>query len=268
MTRVLVTADDFGLHEDLNRAIAEGVRAGTIHAVSVSTVGDAFDVDLLRELKTAGASIGAHLTWVDEPWITGGGGFDRLGLLRRLLLAPRAFGGALEREARAQIARLIDRGLAPTHLDSHQHVHVLPVLWPVVRRLAGEFSVPRIRIPWTPSLASTRGSPGGHVLRLLAAVRRRACRGSLPCIGIARSGHNTAERIAGELRGLAFPEVEMVAHPGRASDSLRGRYGHWGYDWEAESDLLDPVVWSTTLARAGCAPFQKSRLVAATVSSR
>lgn len=252
MKQVFVNADDFGLHPDLNRAIADGVEAGRIQGLSVSTNGAAVDWELLRSLRDQGAHIGAHITWVDEPWLTGGGGISRLALVRRLATSPGSFGTLLRAEARAQVERLLAQGLPPAHIDSHQHMHVLPGLWPIADSLAREFGIPRIRVPMAPSLAAARCNPGGLILQSLSHARRRSRPDAWPCVGLARSGHNTRAIIARELPLAREPIVELVAHPGYATPALVAQYGHWNYNWEAERRLLMDDGWTEFLAQLEC----------------
>jgi hypothetical protein len=44
--------------------------------------------------------------------------------------------------------------------------------------------------------------------------------------------------------------MELVAHPGVTSESLRERY-HWGYDWSGETDALTDPELRTELERVG-----------------
>ncbi|MTI95888.1 MAG: chitin disaccharide deacetylase [Firmicutes bacterium] len=53
----------------------------------------------------------------------------------------------VEREWRAQIMFLIDRGFTPTHLDGHHHFHYHPQLLPISCKLAREFQLPIRSVP-------------------------------------------------------------------------------------------------------------------------
>ena len=50
-------------------------------------------------------------------------------------------------ELRAQIERALGSGLNITHIDSHQHTHVLPGMNGLVRMLCNEYNIKRERIP-------------------------------------------------------------------------------------------------------------------------
>lgn len=238
MKLLYVNADDFGLHEDINRAIAEGVKNKCIQGVSVSANGMAADWLLLRELKCEGAAIGSHLTWVDEAWLTGGGGYSRAAMVMKLVGNQSGFVGKLRDEARAQIELMLKNGVQPDHLDSHQHIHVLPCLWSITLELAREYSIPRIRIPCASSFAGIRKTPGGILLQLLSRFRFRKKPTARLCAGIAHSGHNTMDTVVKELKASKTQAIELVVHPAFATDSLRRRYEHWNFDWEAERAML------------------------------
>jgi predicted glycoside hydrolase/deacetylase ChbG (UPF0249 family) len=84
----------------------------------------------------------------------------------------------VERELRAQIRRAREAGLRPSHLDSHQHVHMLPRVALLVARLASENGVRAVRYP-RQRRAAVRGRSGTRGLRrrlelaALTSCRRR-----------------------------------------------------------------------------------------------
>src|SRR5262245_58043201 len=48
-------------------------------------------------------------------------------------------------ELSAQVSRVLRAGVPVTHLDSHQHIHTLPKLFPVLKALQRKFRIRRIR---------------------------------------------------------------------------------------------------------------------------
>lgn len=66
---------------------------------------------------------------------------------------------AIKTEMTAQIQRLIDSGLHPTHLDSHKHIHFFPAVHPIVCSLAKRFNIPAIRYCWEPAELSNTPWP-------------------------------------------------------------------------------------------------------------
>lgn len=242
MSRLLVNADDFGLHPDINRGILQCVAAGVVDSVSCVMNGAAAAEVARPEWRAAGTALGVHLALTGEPWLTDG---RRIAGWRALLGRLTGGGPAFLRRVRAewerQLAAFLGHGVTPAHLDSHQHVHLLPGLWPLCLELQAAYRIPRVRLPLAPELRLARRTPAGLLLHALARRRRRDAPGAWPCIGLAHSGHYTWARLAPELRAARGRDVELITHPGVTTPGLQARYAAWGYAWSAEREtLLDP----------------------------
>jgi predicted glycoside hydrolase/deacetylase ChbG (UPF0249 family) len=251
MNVLTVTADDFGLHPDINRGILECAREGVLGAVSVTVNGSAPDWPTAHEMRKTGIRIGIHLSFVGEPWLTDGRRIADWRLFALSLLAGgRGFRRAVDLEARAQLKLMADRGIVPDHLDSHQHVHVLPGIWPSVRDLALEKGISRVRIPLAPPGARSCRGPGFMALQRLAG-RRAVARGDAPwCLGLSNSGRNSREQVISELGQCRGHDAEFVAHPGVTTPELEDRY-KWGYDWSGERDMLLNPEFKRAVGEAG-----------------
>jgi predicted glycoside hydrolase/deacetylase ChbG (UPF0249 family) len=124
--------------------------------------------------------IGAHLTFIEVPLLTECASFpDRRPPashreLLRALLRGKVQRADVHREWSAQL-ELLARRLGPvsiSHLDSHQHVHLLPGLWGVARVLQRQYGVPVLRAPHEPSRrAWLKDFPLGAGLQLLSLAR-------------------------------------------------------------------------------------------------
>lgn len=242
-----INADDFGLHADMDRGILACVDAGRVTGVSVAVNGQSFDSLAVRALAQR-VQVGLHVTLVGESWLTLPKSFKNWSTLVPWLAWP-GHAAQLEREVRAQLAALQDAGVAPTHVDSHQHVHMMPTIWPAVRRMAREAGIKRVRVPATPDRRIAKQSAAGKILQYLAERRREPA--SMPCIGIAQAGHNTAERLAVELEAACGVDVELVAHPGIDTPELQARYPDWKFDWRTEQAALMSGEWGEAVARLG-----------------
>ena len=258
---LIVNADDLGLHPDIDRGIEEAHREGVVTSASISPVGASFEraVEVCR--RNPRLDVGVHLTLVGErslsdpaalgDLVTADGRFPRAHptfLARALTLRVRT--DALRRELGAQIESVERAGLRPTHLDGHQHVHLLPRVWPVVVELARAHGIAWVRVPAFAPLAAGWAGAGLLTFRVglnsLARMRRprlAPLRSADVTPALAESGHLTAERI---VRGLArVPRgavAELVVHPGETTPALQARYD-WGYDWSGEAAALrDPEL--------------------------
>jgi predicted glycoside hydrolase/deacetylase ChbG (UPF0249 family) len=225
--RLIVTADDVGLHRGMTEGAIRGHRDGIVTACSVVANGAAFDDAIARLRDVPSLEVGVHLTLVEERSLTG-------------MRFPRSYAGfvfgrkdfaAIGRELRAQIERVLATGLRVTHLNGHQHLHMWPRVFAIVERLAIEFEIGYLR------RVRDRGGRGGIVRRIsIAALNALGSGGST--IGVMEAGHLTADRIIDLLQHVGGT-TELVTHPGVSVDA----YPRWNYAWDAETEALcDPRV--------------------------
>src|SRR5688572_6954398 len=124
--RLIVTADDVGLHPGMTEGAIRAHREGIVTACSVVASGAAFDDAVARLRDVPALEVGVHLALVEERSLTGlpmprkFTTFVPLYVLRAISIS------AIERELRAQIERVLTSGLRVTHLNGHQHLHMLP----------------------------------------------------------------------------------------------------------------------------------------------
>lgn len=240
MKRLIVTADDVGLHRGMTEGAIRAHRDGIVTACSIAACGAAFEDAVTRLRDVPALECGVHLTLVEEQSLTG------LALPRKYttfvpLFAARAISlAAVERELRAQIERVLERGIRLTHLNGHQHLHLLPRLFALTARLAAAYSIPYVRI------VDDRGGTSRRLpIAVLSALGRRARRAGLTndrTIGVADAGHLAAVvPLLDHVEGL----TELVTHPGVGVDGYA-----WRYDWDAETRALcDPRLKEELLRR-------------------
>lgn len=248
--RLIVTADDVGLHRGMTEGAIRAHREGIVTACSVVANGVAFDdaVERLREVPTL--EVGVHLALVEERSLTGMP-FPKSYIA--FVLGRKDF-AAIERELRAQIERVLATGLRVTHANAHQHVHMLPSIFAIVTRLADEYGIGYVR------RVRDRGGRGGVLRRVsIAALNRLGSRRSAAgaaegvalhsndyTIGVMEAGHLTVDRIL-SLLGYVGGVTELVTHPGIGVDA----YPHWRYAWDAETQALCEPVLRASLEQRG-----------------
>jgi predicted glycoside hydrolase/deacetylase ChbG (UPF0249 family) len=275
LKRLVVTADDLGLHPGMTAGALAACEAGIVTAVSLAAVGRDFApaVERLPDFSPGGPDVGVHLTLVGErplskperiPSLVGRDGAFLPGypaLAWRSLLG-RLAAAEVEAELRLQIERLLATGLPVMHLNSHQHVHLLPGLFAIVLRLAEEYGIAFVRIPAEPALGPWHLSPRKAQLAVLNHLGRRARR-QLPesgrvaapvaTLGLVDAGQLTAERLSRALTFVAdraAGATELVCHPGLGDGELAAAYD-WGYSWDAETAALCDPGLTRRLAEAG-----------------
>jgi len=146
--RIVLNADDFGLSAGIDQGILDLLANGRLTGVSAMTTGPRWSEDgpNLAAYRTA-ADIGLHFSLTEVPTFRSEG-------LRRSDGAPFTFSevvdvawwrridrAAVRDELLRQWRAFIDiLGQSPAHLDSHQHVHQLPVVRDAVLEFLDDLS--------------------------------------------------------------------------------------------------------------------------------
>jgi predicted glycoside hydrolase/deacetylase ChbG (UPF0249 family) len=264
VTRLLiVNADDFGLTRGVSHGILRAHREGIVTSTSVLAVAPAFAESASWLRDASGLGIGVHLAVVGEdppltlpariPSLVGEDGRFAPGWRAFLRRSHRVRPAELEEELAAQIETARGRGLAIDHLDSHQHLHLLPRMRDVVLRLAARFRIRAVRVT-----GSGLRRPSGIALRWLARGLAKRARGQglfFPARsdGFDRSGRMNLSSLVRVLDAAAradAPSTEIFVHPGERDDADRSRYA-WGYDWAGELEALVHPDARAAVLRAG-----------------
>ena len=251
MKNLIVNADDLGWTDGVNHGIVEAFHRGIVTSASLLANGAAFaeGVDVAR--SAPGLGVGVHLNLSDGPPVADpesvasllngdgefAGGPESL-LLRRarrgIVLAE------VENEWDAQIQKVRDAGITPTHLDGHKHVHMLPGFFEIALRIAKRHGVGAIRVSLeSSSLRAALGSGAkrnagvilkqgvqARGLKLLARdARKQAERAGISTAdyfcGIAQTGKFTREGVEQLVKSLPIGTTELMCHPGYADAELQ-----------------------------------------------
>lgn len=248
MKRLVVNADDFGFTKDVNEGILRGYLEGIVSSASLMANGAAFEhaVSLARSHPRLG--IGCHLTLVQ------GGSLARPGTrlpstLAQLLAAPPS-SGFIVAEFRAQVEALLARGIRPTHLDTHKHLHMLTAVLDPVARVADEYRIGWVRKPfdapigWSPVLRSCIAiGVGAFRIPFEERMRRARCATSDYFAGFRSTGSLKAPQLAALLAALPDGLGELVCHPGFCGPELENAQTRLKQSREAELEALcSPMV--------------------------
>lgn len=250
MKRLIVNADDFGLTEGVNRAVIEGHLDGIITSASLLANGAGFQSAVELAKKHIHLGVGVHLNLTQGRPIANSreitnlldpeGQFfsGPLNQVKRLLTGQTRLDD-VETELRAQIARVRCSGVRITHLDGHQHIHVLPKVFNIVIRLAKEFGIAAIRSPaervvdMLPLMGRNGRSSAlifkqfltGRALTVLSSsLRKELDRARLMCpahfYGVIQTGFLDAATLARIIRHLPQGTTELMCHPGYVDAEL------------------------------------------------
>ena len=250
--RVIIHADDFGLHPALNAGIELAHREGLVTSASMMPLGPAFEDAVRRCHALPDLDIGLHFTLVGVP-----GCPPTLSAFLREYLGGKLPARDIAASLRRQIDLARNAGLTLSHIDSHQHLHALPSVMRVVCPLTAESGIRAIRLPLDrPAFAAV--APGRRVqaaaLRVMARLSRRyilaaGLHTSDHFSGMAVSGHLAAPTLIAYLQNAQSGLTEIVCHPGSDNAAL-GAVFDWGYDWEGELAALQSTEARAALASA------------------
>lgn len=154
----IFNADDFGISKGVNAAIEQAHKEGILNSASLM-VNQKYAQEAIEKAKQMpDLEMGLHINLTNEepaanpkdiPLLVGENGKLKNGFVNLLLLSflhPCELARQVEIEVRAQIEKYMQSGLKLEHLDSHRHVHLIPVIFKVVKKLGDEFNVKRIRL--------------------------------------------------------------------------------------------------------------------------
>jgi predicted glycoside hydrolase/deacetylase ChbG (UPF0249 family) len=190
--------------------------------------GTAFDhaVSLARQTPTL--DIGCHLVLIGGQSLTTG----------KLLpvSVPQLLAALARRQVRpydelkAQVRKILDSGIRPTHLDTHKHTHLAPPVLDAVARLGEEFDIRWVRRPMdfpmnaVPIPRMKRLTSNALSLmrsRFHRVLTRHGCRTTDHFAGFQITGtFRTAELVA-LLAVVPEGTTELMTHPGYCTESLR-----------------------------------------------
>jgi len=158
--RIILNADDFGMCDDTVDATIACFERGALSSATIMARMPATE----RALEYARAhpefGFGVHLTFcgdgdgversvcnpADIPALVDNDGrFPGTTAVRLRALAGRLPGEQIEREARAQLARVRDAGVTISHVDSHSHLHKIGAFRAALATVLPEFGIRRVR---------------------------------------------------------------------------------------------------------------------------
>jgi hopanoid biosynthesis associated protein HpnK len=267
---LIVTADDFGLHEAVNEAVQQASEAGVLTAASLMVAAPAAADAIRRARALPHLRVGLHLVLADGsamltpdliPDLA-----DRAGRMNSRMFVNGvrffAFPGVrrqLEAEIRAQFSAFARSGLTLDHVNVHKHFHLHPTLLEMLLRIGREYGLTAVRVPDEPLWFAARGGRLSHANAALLApwialMKHRLRRAQVPyndrVFGVAASGAMDEAKLLEIIDRLPPGVTEIYLHPatlsGSAIASSMSQYRHA----EELAALLSPRVRSA-IAAAG-----------------
>lgn len=282
MRRLIVNADDFGLTSGVNRGIVEAHTHGIVTSSTLMACGAKFDEAVALARQALGLSVGCHVVLVngspqlarekvsrlvsaaksaaksagtseDEPSFR-----NSVGRLALLAATGRLDQAQVEAEIVAQIEKIQNAGIRVSHLDSHKHTHMFPVVFKAMFKAAKRCGIRAVRNPFEPILFTAAGSwkrqfqlqilrrYQAHFQSALAETGLAAPDG---CIGVLATGGLTYEIFCELMKRLPDGTWEFVTHPGYNDfelDKVKTRLRH---SRKKELEILTSDEVKASLAR-------------------
>ncbi len=185
---LVLHADDFGMNDLVNAGILRGFTDGLLTSTSLLANAprcgpalaawkdlkarfahdDVPSLEIRRRLADSVTpfDLGIHLNLTQGRPLTGEryprplldreGRFPgAFGLAARLARRGAKYQPEIEAELCAQIEVLVDGGISPTHLNSHQYIDLFPLVASIIPGLLRRYAIPVVRVPWETHLTQT-----------------------------------------------------------------------------------------------------------------
>jgi hopanoid biosynthesis associated protein HpnK len=241
--RLIINADDFGLSEQVNKAVEQAHNHGVLTSTTIMANMPAAvrAVKIAKKIPTLG--VGVHLNLTEGRPLSKDQNIKCLlnpdgsfacspAKLSFLSIAGSKNRNAIRTELTAQIQWLIDNGIKPTHLDSHKHIHIFPAIFSIVCELARRFEIKAVRccfepanltqLPWP--LPSEGGRKRAKLIRAMAGINRLQNSALLKTdalLGIAHRGKIDVNFFKSVSLYNTAKTAEVMTHP--AADDTPGK---------------------------------------------
>jgi chitin disaccharide deacetylase len=277
LRQLIINADDFGFTSGVNRAIVEAHTRGVVTSATLMANGTAFAEAVRLAQGVPRLSIGCHIVLIDGAPILDAAKIPSLTASRRFRdglksFAVRTVTGRIDAdqvcsEATAQIRKLLDAGVAVSHIDTHKHTHLFPQILRPLLRAARECGVAALRNPFGPRFPLRSGRlllrpnlwtryAEVRILRRFAGKFRET---------VDREGFTTADgtlgiEVTGTLDETLFRAIaqsipegtwEFVCHPGYNDSDLQAAKTRLRESRETELHVLTLPTARELLSREG-----------------
>ena len=150
--KLIINADDLGFSLGVNEAILLANTQGFLSHASLMANTQYFDhavTEIIPKAKDLKVGVHVNLTCAKalykENVLTEKGFLNNTFVKLLFRRKTTAVLNSLEKEIELQILKIKNAGIAISHIDGHEHVHIIPSINKMVRRLAKKYDIGRIR---------------------------------------------------------------------------------------------------------------------------
>lgn len=152
MKKVIFNADDFGLTKGVNTGILKCFKSGIVTDSSLLMNFEATE-DAVKIIKRNKLNAGIHLNLTEgkplsdkaHTLINKNGNFFNITKFSLRLMSNKISDADIAREFTAQIEKFLSKKLTPTHIDTHQYVHMFKKVCKAAIKTAREYRINKIR---------------------------------------------------------------------------------------------------------------------------
>jgi chitin disaccharide deacetylase len=259
---LIVTADDFGLHDAVNEAVQQAAVAGILTAASLMVGAPAANDAIRRARSLPNLRVGLHVVLADgsatlAPHLVpaladAAGRMDGRMLSRGLrFFALPWVRRQLDAEIRAQFSAFARTGLTLDHVNVHKHFHLHPSLLEMLLRIGREYGVSAVRVPDEPFWFAVRSGgwsagAGAALLTPWVALMKMRLRSAGifyndHIFGIAASGAMDEAKLLQVIGRLPRGVTEIYLHPAMAGHVISPSMSDYRHSAELAA-LLSPRV--------------------------
>ena len=162
MRKLIINADDLGMSHEQNEQIRQCIELGVITSSTLMANGPFFNEGVEIAKHYPQISVGVHLNIIEFAPLTNAEVFQKHGMLDAdgNFIEGAAFVVPMDEELKqavfeewdAQISKVEDAGITPSHCDSHEHTHAIGSLEEVLCRVLDLHQITRVRRRAIPSI--------------------------------------------------------------------------------------------------------------------
>jgi len=251
-TTLIINADDFGYFRSVSMGILDAGKEGAVTATGIMANSHCLDeyVPQLKSAESLDTGVHLNLTYgsplshdMDKYVERSNGAFPGKSKMAIGILSGRIRLSDVVQELRAQIERCLASDIVLRFLNSHEHIHMLPPVFPQVIQLAKYYGIPSVRYTDAEWIGgrSFASLARNCILSVLGTLNRPRRLGNTPkligmnCSGKLNFGY-LAKRFASLRPGCTY---ELMCHPGYFNpDEINDQSLLNYHNWEAELTLL------------------------------
>lgn len=248
--RLIVNADDYGYFPCVSRGIVEAAQASAITATGILANSPDLNTQLACLDAVPQLDLGVHLNLTFKQPLTTvmrdklahwNGCFPNAYTMSLLIVTGKISVAVVREEWCAQIEACQSKKLV--FLNSHEHIHSLPVLFPLVLELAQAYKIPHVRLTQAEWLKPFTGAGliRNTLMQTMQIFNQRHIKTPTPLfLGLNHSGKLNYDALSLMFSKLQAGQCyELMCHVGRfdaheITDPKLLAY----HDWEAELALL------------------------------